>query len=263
MALKTFFDNNLRPGLCWNPSSCIPFTEPPSAEAKLVYQDATSCSASHAMSDVWLMPDQSYVVTTDTGCPQFTGDYPDSQVITTPCATLREVLVELIRFCFHDPNTCGDMMLEVLGKINAERVSELELPEMADRVSKWLSREVSAKKAKSPTPTEVAQNVAATSPKKAGPKKRKSNETECSRCFEPTSRRELHACFACGGQVCGRPGCSDRCTVCEAFLCNFMPCSAKCRKCGKWLCVNECAECDCRAGYVRCENPCAKTHVCE
>jgi hypothetical protein len=121
VALEEFFEANLKPGMAYHGSRVAgaPFTElPKGVEAKLVYQDGTACSASHAFSDVYRMTDGSFLVQTDCGQARFTGDssgdraFVDSGAV---CKSFTQVFVELLSFCGHDPNTCGEMAADCLG----------------------------------------------------------------------------------------------------------------------------------------------------
>jgi hypothetical protein len=110
-AIKCFFDNNLYPGNCYSSVIGKPFLKVKhrsrflSDDAKLVYQDGTGCSASYALSDVYQNSDGSYVVITCIG-----GDDP---YVKNECKTVCEVFEVLISYCGHDPNSTGDMFLDV------------------------------------------------------------------------------------------------------------------------------------------------------
>lgn len=111
--LTLFFQNNLSPGFCYG-SKGEPFTTAP-VSGKLVYQDGTACSASFAFSDVYLMPNKQYIVKTETGCAQSQGDsIEETSVVETKCKNLIEVLLELRKYIGHDPNTTGDMLIDLL-----------------------------------------------------------------------------------------------------------------------------------------------------
>ncbi|VBB17779.1 hypothetical protein YASMINEVIRUS_242 [Yasminevirus sp. GU-2018] len=122
LALKVFFENNLKPGMCYGSAREKSFTatEEKYKDQKLVlvYQDGTACSASYAFSDVYQKPDGTYKVVTDCGHAHFTGDNPGDHATNdeVDCKTLDEVLYELLRYCGHDPNTSGDMFSDVYGK---------------------------------------------------------------------------------------------------------------------------------------------------
>jgi len=110
-ALKAFFDNNLIPGMAYGTDKKKPFTSRPQ-DGILVYQDGTACSASYAFSDIFQIPDGTYIVKTDCGQARFTGGSPEdhAEFYETKCQNLTDVLIELNIFCGHDPNTCGDML---------------------------------------------------------------------------------------------------------------------------------------------------------
>ena len=112
-ALQSFFQNNLTPGLCYPGTKGEAFTEAPNG-GNLVYQDGTACSASYAFSDVYQMPDDTFVVQTKTASAQSQGDSPDNEItITTKCKDLCKVLVELSNFSGHLSNTTGDMLISI------------------------------------------------------------------------------------------------------------------------------------------------------
>lgn len=110
-ALKAFFENNLKPGMAYGTIKNKSFTSHP-LNGTLVYQDGTACSASYAFSDVFQMPDGTYIVKTDCGEAHFTGGSPEdrAEIYEKECQNMTEVLIELNNFCGHDPNTCGDML---------------------------------------------------------------------------------------------------------------------------------------------------------
>jgi hypothetical protein len=103
-ALKAFFENNLKPGMAYGTVKNKSFTPHP-LNGILVYQDGTACSASYAFSDVFQIPDGTYIVKTDCGQAHFTGDSPGDHAVfyEKECKNLTEVLVELNDFCGHDP----------------------------------------------------------------------------------------------------------------------------------------------------------------
>lgn len=84
-AIKTFFDNNLLPGMCYPGSGGQPLIASQytkqlalSDNAKLIYQDGTACSASHAFIDIYRNLDETYTVITDSGSADHMGNSYDS-----------------------------------------------------------------------------------------------------------------------------------------------------------------------------------------
>lgn len=124
--LRQWFEKNLALGKCYGSRSqgdgaARPFTPAPleasTGTARLVYQDGTACSASHAFSDVFLLSTGEYLVQTDCGVAQCRGDDSHSNaecIVAGPFRHLWQVFDELCFFSFHDRNTCGDMMLHTL-----------------------------------------------------------------------------------------------------------------------------------------------------
>lgn len=75
----------------------------------LLYQDATSCSASHAFADVYKLEDGTYDIYMDSGSAKYHGhDYP-STIQKTNHKSLCEVVNYLANFAGHDPNNSGDL----------------------------------------------------------------------------------------------------------------------------------------------------------
>lgn len=118
-AVQIFCDENLKPGMCYS-SKGVPFSNylVDGNDAVLAYQDGTACSASFALSDVYRKSDNTYIVVTDTGHAHFTGDDPSNHtdLHVEECATLEDVLIELTSFCGHDPNSTGDMLIDVFDR---------------------------------------------------------------------------------------------------------------------------------------------------
>jgi hypothetical protein len=115
-ALKVYFDNNLKAEKNMSyMSKDTPHTEHPGEGYELLYQDATACSASHALSDIFKHK-YGYLVRTDVGCASFTGEDPstNSKYHDKMCNDLDDVLHHLLEFCFHDPNTTGEMVHDIL-----------------------------------------------------------------------------------------------------------------------------------------------------
>lgn len=102
--LKKWCDENLTHGRSYPPNhepielNCVP-------KGNLVYQDGTACSASHAFNDVYLQEDGTYTVYTD--CSTI-------DVEPKHCKNIAEVLDYLLLFCGHDPNSTGDLLLNII-----------------------------------------------------------------------------------------------------------------------------------------------------
>ncbi len=130
VALKKWCDTRLKPGMCFGGNENGPITLGASVPimydvegvgsiqnnrpGKLVYQDGTVCSASHAFHDVFLLDDDSYNVYADCGQAKFmVGNHERSDGLEE-CEhfnSLAEVLDYLMCFCGHDPNTTGNMLM--------------------------------------------------------------------------------------------------------------------------------------------------------
>lgn len=121
MAIATFFDNNLKPGMCYG-SNGEPFTDV-LPNAKLVYQDGTACSASYAFSDVFQLPDSTFIVKTKVASANCTGgNMENDETIEKSCRDLSEVLIGLASYSGHDPNTAGDMLFALLGRDDTHKL---------------------------------------------------------------------------------------------------------------------------------------------
>jgi hypothetical protein len=114
-AIESFFTRCLAPGRSYNenpPRKIISSIE--GEEVTLMYQDGTDCSASRAFSYIYqTVGKRDYFVITETGCASYMGDSNDSNpdIHVTRCDSLLSVWKELLKFCFHDPNSAGDVFL--------------------------------------------------------------------------------------------------------------------------------------------------------
>ena len=117
--LRDWCNDQLAPGKCYGSVLGQSFTQAPPDAVALVYQDGTACSASYCFSDVYECKDGTYVVQTDVGVGKFTGDSPHSEgndtFCTQRCATLLDVLNELLLYCGHDPNSTGELVGSLTG----------------------------------------------------------------------------------------------------------------------------------------------------
>lgn len=97
---------------------------------KLLYQDATACSASYAFADVYQLDTGEYQVYMDSGHGHCTGDdtHNETGIDCTTFKKLSEVVNYLADFSGHDPNTCGELMFFLLDKI-MEKCIKLEVSE--------------------------------------------------------------------------------------------------------------------------------------
>jgi hypothetical protein len=78
--------------------------------------DRTECSASYAMSDIYDNKSTGkYLVVTEVGSATRTGDDPksNSKTFEKYCDNLAEVFDELLNYCFHDPNTGGELFMMI------------------------------------------------------------------------------------------------------------------------------------------------------
>ena len=135
-SLKNWCDKHLVLGKCFGGNKDGPITTDLDPETKkiekrsgnLVYQDGTSCSASYAFADIYLLDDNTYTVYVACGYAMSTGGEREVVDIKPQlCNNLEEVLDYLVCFCGHDPNTTGEMMLSIIQKY------KLDLPEDATR----------------------------------------------------------------------------------------------------------------------------------
>lgn len=120
--LKKWCDSNLKPGMCYG-GSINPITlrvyESNNREGKLVYQDGTACSASHAFHDVYLLNDGTYTVYVDCGqCTMMGGEQKRLEFEPDKFKDLAGVLDFLMEFCGHDRNSTGLFFSEVVNKYN-------------------------------------------------------------------------------------------------------------------------------------------------
>ena len=82
---------------------------------KLIYQDGTGCSASHAFSCIYKLYDETYVVLTDCSISNFHGDaHGTNTLIKKNCKNIMEVLDHLVEFSFHDANSTGDLLKNII-----------------------------------------------------------------------------------------------------------------------------------------------------
>ena len=129
-ALQTFFNNNLMPGMAYGcvqdpdrPGHWATFTKPPE-KGLLMYQDGAGGFGWHAYSDVFRMPDDTYMVQTDTEGSSQMGGKEEQDIFVQPCATLFDVLQELVRAGGPDPNTCRKMLDSIYGKEAAKHAAK-------------------------------------------------------------------------------------------------------------------------------------------
>lgn len=120
--LKKWCDSNLKPGMCYG-GSINPITlrvyESNNREGKLVYQDGTACSASHAFHDVYLLDDGTYTVYVDCGqCTMMGGEQKRLEFEPDKFKDLAGVLDFLMEFCGHDPNSTGEFFSTIIYKYN-------------------------------------------------------------------------------------------------------------------------------------------------
>lgn len=83
--------------------------EPDTRNGKLVYQDGTACSASYAFHDIYLLENGTYTVYTKCGCNDGKKD-----IKPYDCDNICQVIDFLLEFCFHDPNSVGDVFLYII-----------------------------------------------------------------------------------------------------------------------------------------------------
>ena len=86
-----------------------------SMDGKLLYKDGTSCSVSHAFSNIYQLKDMTYIVYTDVSHARFTGDCTGKKnIIHEKCENISEVIDHLIEFSYHDPNSVGDLLFNLI-----------------------------------------------------------------------------------------------------------------------------------------------------
>lgn len=114
-ALKLFFDKQLLPGMACGAKKDKTAHTSTAVVATLMYQDGIADSLSYALSDVFRLSDHSFLVQTDTGYADFVGENPfnHSQITACSCSTLLDVVVELARFCGHDLNSIGELLMHL------------------------------------------------------------------------------------------------------------------------------------------------------
>ena len=114
-------DKGLGPGKAYGTSkNADPF---PPKDGKLIYQDGTACSASHAMSDIYLLPDGKYIIQTDIGRTFEMGGEYEMNYSGMKYETILDVLDGLLKFCFHDPNSTGDFFQSFQGYIKQDAIN--------------------------------------------------------------------------------------------------------------------------------------------
>lgn len=104
--LKEWFDRCLGLG-CSYGSSGEPFTKPPIGGV-LIYQDGAGSSQFYAFSDVFLMPNNTYLVQTDYG--YIFNENKDELEKPIKCKDLYEVFDELVLVSYYNRNSCGDLI---------------------------------------------------------------------------------------------------------------------------------------------------------
>lgn len=145
-AIFSFFDNNLIPGMCYHGSlpTGKPFIRDEDMNRlglnnnELIYQDGTACSASHAFSDIYKKKDGTYIVVTDTGAAEYQGHSYESSYQIENCETLFDVLLELLSFCGHDPNSSGDMFYHVFNKFVDDLTPDECVRMIKEDPTKWV-----------------------------------------------------------------------------------------------------------------------------
>ena len=86
-----------------------------SMDGKLMYKDGTACSASHAISNIYQLKDETYIVYTDVSQARFTGDdIGNKNIIHEKCENISKVIDHLMEFSFHDPNSVGDLLFKLI-----------------------------------------------------------------------------------------------------------------------------------------------------
>lgn len=128
--IRNWCDNNLALGMCYGSNANkLPIAGNLSRDkdkdqfsdrqGKLVYQDGTACSASHAFADVYQLENGDYEVYMDYGSARFMGDSSENKngVEKTKYSRLSEVVDYLGNFSGHDPNSCGELIEYLCEKI--------------------------------------------------------------------------------------------------------------------------------------------------
>lgn len=117
--LKDWFDRCLAPGMAYNCHRQR--TEMKDENSKLVYQDGTACSWSCAFSDIFLLPDNTYIVQT---LVDVKDEYNDVEV--RKCNGLIEVFNLLVSYNFAHLNSTGKLIREYLqSDMKDEQVTQI------------------------------------------------------------------------------------------------------------------------------------------
>nr|QBK92739.1 MAG: hypothetical protein LCPAC401_03770 [Pithovirus LCPAC401] len=82
---------------------------------KLVYRDYTSCSASYSFQNIYLSDSDTYIVYSECGHAGCTGGNRETyDVEYQNFETLAEVLDYIMLLGFHDPNSTGELLLNII-----------------------------------------------------------------------------------------------------------------------------------------------------
>nr|QBK93829.1 MAG: hypothetical protein LCPAC406_01430 [Pithovirus LCPAC406] len=93
---------------------------------KLIYRDYTSCSASYSFQNVYLSDDNTYIVYSECSRARCTGgNYETSHVEYQNFETLAEVLDYIMLLGFHDPNSTGELLLNIIYNYQLELDDEV------------------------------------------------------------------------------------------------------------------------------------------
>ncbi len=97
----------------------IPFgyedDKPNYISGKLVYRDNTSCSASYSFQNIYLSDDDIYTVYVEYGQDRCTGGNNEMYFVTHQTfETLAEALDHIVKFSFDDPNSTGELLLNII-----------------------------------------------------------------------------------------------------------------------------------------------------
>ncbi len=99
--------------------------KPSGISGKLVYRDYTSCSASYSFQDIYLF-DKTYIVYVECGRVRCTGGNYETYFATHQTfETLAEVLDYVVEFSFHDPNSTGELLLNIIHNYQLELDDEV------------------------------------------------------------------------------------------------------------------------------------------
>ena len=119
-ALKNMFDNNLKSGEPYGKDYEEFYIQ--SDNEKLVYQDWTSCSATYACCDVFILDDKSYIVKCYTDSSMNYKNVKNYVVegnrVIVPCKNLDEVFIVLMSFQLYDGNTSYYLYMNIIKKRN-------------------------------------------------------------------------------------------------------------------------------------------------